>query len=85
MLTCRTIQYQQTGEQGKVRRRVRSKRDGDRQGPTSDLEPERSWPTIPNRTPTPRGSFQMSAFGMWLTGSEGQICFTKSGPIPNRA
>ncbi len=27
---------------------------------------------------------QMSALGMWSTGSDGETCFTKSGPIPNR-
>src|SRR5271166_4024343 len=27
---------------------------------------------------------QMSAPGMWWTGSDGETCFTKSGPIPNR-
>ena len=27
---------------------------------------------------------QMSALGMWWTGSEDKTCFTKSGSIPNR-
>jgi hypothetical protein len=27
---------------------------------------------------------QMSALGMWWTGSQGESCFTKSGPILNR-
>ncbi len=27
---------------------------------------------------------QMSAPGIWWTGSDGETCFTKSGPIPNR-